>query len=437
VPTALLFLTFLIGMAPALLFIDGPLWLGVWLAILSIALASVARALRPGEAAHLTMLVRPLALVALIPVIIMLLQAAPLPYFFRINNPIWQSVAATLARPLLGSISIDTGSTLLTLCRYFAWLGVGLVACAVAIDRQRAEWILVAATLATVFMAALLLTNDLGGFNFLAEDHAALARGGALTGTDVGLILSTACADRAYERFETHRDSQRMLRNIALSLAGVMICATAVVLANCNNSLFAAAAGFVAFVCIVLVRRLGLGGWGAVTMAIVGCAIAFGIIGPRLRQSGSDVTLSFAAPSSPSKAITERMLADTTWLGSGAGTYYALVPIYRDHADVMVKLEPPTTAVEVAIEAGRPLLWLLVLTTIGMIVILLRGGLRRGRDSFYSAGGAAALVALLVAAFGNAGLFGPANQIISGAVLGLAFAQRRSRTVQPENRTIR
>jgi hypothetical protein len=435
VSTAFLFLIFLIGMSPDVLFLDGPLWLGVWSAALCIALVIVARAIPPGEAAHLGMLLRPVAMAALIPAIVMLLQAAPLPDFLGVNNTIWQSAATALGRPLLGSISIDTGSTLLSLCRYLAWLGVGLLASAVTIDRERAEWVLLAATLVCVVMAGMLVANDLGGFAWLDQQHAALARSGALDGAALGLILAVACADRAYERFETHRDRSgrsalRMLRNLVVCAVGFAVCGMAILLSESDNTFFAAIAGLAALLGIVVVRRLALGGWGAVVVAIVGCAVAVGVVAVHIRQGAADLTLSFAAPSSPSKAITQRMLADSTLFGSGAGTYQKLVPIYREHDDVTRQLSPPTAAAEIAIEAGRPLLWLAALVSVGIIAILVRGGLRRGRDSFYSAAGAAGLVVLLISALGNAGLFGSAIQIISGAVLGLAFAQRRSRIVQ-------
>jgi Flp pilus assembly protein TadB len=62
--------------------------------------------------------------------------------------------------------------------------------------------------------------------------------------------------------------------------------------------------------------------------------------------------------------------------------------------------------------------------------MLLRAGMSRGRDSFYAAAGASAVVALLIMAFGNPGLFATSVLIIVATVLGLALAQSRSRTTQ-------
>ena len=91
---------------------------------------------------------------------------------------------------------------------------------------------------------------------------------------------------------------------------------------------------------------------------------------------------------------------------------------------------PPTAAGQFSVEWGRPLFWAGVIIAIVMIVKLVRAGLNRGRDSFYPAAGASALAVLLISAFGNPGLTGATTLILSGAVLGLALAQSRSRAVQ-------
>jgi len=64
------------------------------------------------------------------------------------------------------------------------------------------------------------------------------------------------------------------------------------------------------------------------------------------------------------------------------------------------------------------------------IAILLKASLQRGRDSFYPATGGGCLITLLLQAFINAGLLGIAASLIAAAAIGLAFAQRKSRTVQ-------
>jgi hypothetical protein len=124
------------------------------------------------------------------------------------------------------------------------------------------------------------------------------------------------------------------------------------------------------------------------------------------------------------------MLTDSRWIGTGAGTYHALVPIYREPNDAMSDLEPPTAAAEIAVEWGRPLLWAGAVAVVVLAGILLRAAMGRGRDSFYAAAGASMVVAVSILAFGNPGLFGTSVLIIVATVLGLAVAQSRSGAVQ-------
>lgn len=103
------------------------------------------------------------------------------------------------------------------------------------------------------------------------------------------------------------------------------------------------------------------------------------------------------------------------------------MPIYRGPNEVTLNSVSPTTAAQFSVEFGRPIFWIGVLGVVLVIVRLLHSALTRGRDSFYSAAGAAALLALLISAFGNSGLAGSAVIIIFGSLLGLATAQSQSR----------
>ena len=434
-PTALSCLLFFIAMTPVVLFVDGPLTLGFSCAILACALIVFAQTQRPGELAHLSTLVRPIAFVVFLPALLMVLQTVPLPFLSHFANPIWDSASTALGRSLMPSLSIDPGVTLLSLCRYLAWLGLGILAAAITIDRQRAEWVLFAMTAATVLIAALLLLNDAAGSTLLAEVQNVARRGGALNAAAFGVVLSVACADRAYERFETRRSSEprsgpRLVRNFLLCIMAFIICAAAVAQAHSANSLFAAAIGLVILLGVIMIRRFGLVLGGACSVALVGCVLALAFFGEGSSQNGLDFSIRFAPKSISSSAMAQRLLADSTWIGTGAGTYHDLVPIYRDPNESIGNEYPPTAAGQFSVEWGRPLFWAGVIIAIVMIVKLARAGLNRGRDSFYPAAGASVLAVLLISAFGNPGLTGATTLILSGAVLGLALAQSCSRAVQ-------
>jgi hypothetical protein len=432
---AWLFLVALIGMAPIVLTLDGPITLGVAFALLAVALLIAARGLKPNEVIQLRTLVPRLAVWAAVPPMLMALQMIPLPLRSVLSNSIWQSAATALGQPLLGSITVDTGSTLLSLCRYFAWLGVLLLTCTIAVDRQRAEKVLFAAAAVAAAIALLLITNDVLGLAGLDKLHDPVGRGGALGAAALGVILSAACVVRAYERFETRqaddgRSAHKLASNVLIGFGMFALCASAIAVADAGNTLLAAAAGLATFLGIVFVRRLGLGLWGGLAVALAGCALGVWIVADTMSEGRSDFTLRFVPPPSPSNAITERMLTGSRWIGTGAGTYHALVPIYREPNDAVTDLQPPTTAAEVAVEWGRPLLWAGVLAAAVLAGMLLRAAMSRGRDSFYAAAGGSTVVALLILAFGNPGLFGTSDMIIVATVLGLAVAQSRSRMAQ-------
>src|SRR5882672_965176 len=113
------FLTLLILTSPAILVFDGPIIHGLIIAAAALSVAIIALRIRPGEADFLSSVVRPLAVVAVVPALWMLIQVLPLKTI-GLANPIWDSAASALGRPLAGSISIDPGATLVSLARYLS-----------------------------------------------------------------------------------------------------------------------------------------------------------------------------------------------------------------------------------------------------------------------------------------------------------------------------
>lgn len=433
-PTALIILLSLIGITPVVLFVNGTPVLAFGLAAVAAPLVLVAQFMRPGEAAHLSSLIRPLVFVAILPALYLVLQTLPLPLIGQVANPVWQSAASALGRSLTPSISIDTGATLLSLCQYLLWVGIVVTASALGIDRQRAEWILFAVTTATVVTAALLMANELGGFLWLDELHHPARRGGALDAAVLGTILCASCVVRAYERFETRRTSDYrsrlwLIRNLGLCVAGFVVCAATILVAAAPTALYSAAAGLATLVGVVMVRRFGIGLGGALTVALLGAVVAVGIIANSTSPGASDLTMRFASRYDPAKSITARMLTDAPWIGSGAGTFHDLVPIYRGTEDPAADLDPPSVTAQIALELGRPLLWIGMCFAVAIAIMYLRAAMSRGRDSFYASAGASAVVALVISAFCNAGSFEFAMLIVSGALFGLALAQTKSRSV--------
>jgi hypothetical protein len=427
---ARLILVALICTSPAILLVGGLVMHALVAGIVSIALVIVARSLRPGETGFLVSLMRPLALVAAVPALWVLIQVLPLKV---LAHPIWTSAAEALGRPVAGAISIDPGASVIALGQYLSMAAVTFLSAAVAVDRQRAEWLLFALTGACTATALLVLIHDL---LFPGAWLTPFTRSQAIDCAGMGTIISGAACLRTVERYETRHASPGrsvpILRwTLAATAAALAICAAALAFDTTYWTIFAFGCGLVSLACVLIIRRLALGPWGATMIAAAALGMAILLLAAHPVERGRGVPLAFAAaPSASLTAISERALEDAPLVGTGAGTFAALARIYREMDDPPPGSAATTTAAAITIELGKPMLWLIMGATAASIVMLLRASLERGRDSFYPAMGGSCLITVLLVAFTNAGLLGTATSLITAAALGLGFAQSKGRTVQ-------
>lgn len=418
----------LIVVTPALTIIDGTFAEGFILAIAATAIALVALTLHTGELRRLAQLVKPIAIIVFVPCIWMLIQIVPVPGRWP-AHPAWMSASAALGKPLMGSISLDIGATWLSLARYVLVVAIAIVTTVVTLDRQRAEAILLLLTAAAVLVAAGLIVSDLGYLGFAQFDLSA-PRGQALNIAVIGLILSCATAIRTYENHEMRRarsgksDTSPIIA-IAVSIVALTICLSAIVADADAVLLLAAVFGVSILISVAAIRRLRLGPWGRSGIAAAAIVGAIGFFAASSANKDVDPTISLSSQPQISIAATERMLSDAKWAGTGAGTFEALLPIYRD-VDDAYSYTAPTAAASVAVEMGRPFFWGLIILALIGAGSLFKRALIRGRDYYYSAAGAGCVVALLVSSFANAGIFGLAASLLTSVICGLALAQSKS-----------
>jgi hypothetical protein len=119
------------------------------------------------------------------------------------------------------------------------------------------------------------------------------------------------------------------------------------------------------------------------------------------------------------------MMSDVKWTGSGAGSFEALLPIHRG-IDEPSWQEIPTAAAAIAIEMGRPFLWICAVTALIGALTLFKRALLGGRDYVYSGAGAGCIIALFILLFANGGILGLTTSLAISVVCGLAFAQSQS-----------
>ena len=420
----------LICVTPAILLADGPVIYGLVAASMAVAVPFIAW-MRPGETSFLLSILRPVAAVAAIPAAWIFVQLLPLPAF-GVAHPIWQSAAAALGHPIAGSITIDTGASLLVLARYLTMFAVFISSLSVATDRGRATWILYALMFATTPIAAIAICHNVFGFTFAFGDQNPIDAIEATNCAALGAIFAITAGVRATERHSAERtnsDAQNSLFGGLLpSFAAFAICLVALASAATTSVTLATAFGIAILMAVVAIRYLRFGPWGISAISVTYLVALIAVVASQPNLRNEDATLAFASESRAGLGpITQRILSDNPWTGIGAGTFAAIVPVYRDAGDTSAYTTATTAAATTVIELGRFMFLAIVVTTLVAIIALLRGALRRGRDSYYAAGGAGCLVTLLMIAFCNAGIYGTAISIIAVAALGLAFGQSRSR----------
>ena len=423
-------LVVLIAASPVLAIIPG--WLGPQLLTLAVAIMLF---LLPGAPAadvqSSIAIFKPLAIIALLPAAWMLLQIVPVP-LGTIDHPVWRSASAALKEALSGHVSVDLGYTLRALFGYLSLISLTFLTSVLTRNRDRAEMILFALCTITTFVAIeLILFRDMAAFK---SDNSTTNSAGSLVALAAfGVILNVAFIVRTIERHETRgqRKPQALrsyVGSMLLGAIGTVICSIAMIRSTTYDILLATAFGLIVLGLVVSIRRLSLSRWTAVTVGVAVFVACGGVIALRFAANPSISPLfRFAGiESAEAEAATLRMISDANWAGGGVGTYQALAAIYRDVAGV-----PGPTAINtitsMVLEWGRGGLLIATVLLLQLLVLLFRGALSRGRDSFYAAAAAACLVTAFCEAFCDASFTDITVQIIAVVVVGLGLSQTTGR----------
>jgi hypothetical protein len=419
---------------PASLVYDGPISHGLIIAVAAVLVAIVALRIRPREAGFLIMLIRPAAIVAAVPMLWIVIQVLPLNISWLVH-PIWKSAATALGRPIAGSISIDPGLTLIALARYLSLAAIAFVTAAIAIDRHRAGWILFALTVATTLSALTLLAAGRGDLTFLSDNAALAASYAATDCAALGVILAVAAALHMFEGGNAGADPRHsavwLWSTFAACFIAYAICCFALIFGATSEAYFAVACGLAVLAAAFIVRQFHLGPWGLSAVISVALVVAIAALLFQSNNQSMSLMLGFAtrAPE-PMLALTQRILTETNWVGAGAGTFAAVLPIYRDIDELGTGAIPPTAVAAITVEMGWPFFGATLMAAIVFVIVLLRGAARRGRDSTYSVAGASCVVSTALLAFGNAGLFSTPASVITAVIVGVAIAQSKGRSIR-------
>ncbi len=189
-----------------------------------------------------------------------------------------------------GAISIDIGASVMALGFYLTIVAVAFWSAAVAVDRQRAEWILFSLMTATALIGLTVAATNLFGLPYFDSKTSAFERTQAIDCVAMGVLIAAAAGIRTLERYETRRASpgrsvSALLRTFAACGVALAICIAVLIMSAPVGTLVATGFGAVALTSVVLIRRLGLGSWGIAAIALPAIAIAGFLAAsePRLR----------------------------------------------------------------------------------------------------------------------------------------------------------
>ena len=248
-----------------------------------------------------------------------------------------------------------------------------------------------------------------------------------MTASIVGIMLFAASGIMLFEKYERRHGPRislsRPLVPIGVTTAGLAICVSTLIAGDTSHAIFfVAACGLATIVVIYAVRRMGFGPRTGLAMACVAIIAAAMIIWTKGDQTLGELSLRYVtAASGPEVTLDKRILDAVGSTGSGAGTFSAISTIYG--AQGPSGFRPATFAAKIAIELGRPALWIIVGLACVQIALFARGAFNRGRDCSYALAGAGVTVAIVLDGFTRAALPNLAISLLVAVTLGLGIGQ--------------
>lgn len=427
----------LIALAPLAVIWDGPILQGTTLIVAAAATAATATSAKPGQFGFALSTISVAGIAAALPALWMVIQLLPL-HALGLNNPIWESAAAVLGTGTVGSISIDRGATLVSLTRYVGFLGIALATATIATDRVRAGQLCLALAAAACLIGLAGVAGPLIQRGLALPGQSEAAWDTTLNCAVPGVLICAAAwlqstgSPAASGRSALWAGWIHFARPVAA--AGLLLCLAALLRGGSIALGVVAFAGMAVILLVHGLRRFGSGlpQIAAVTSVLLLAVIAGSALQSEIRTVGPALAFAMRAPP---EAIdtTRRMAGDASWAGTGAGTFAYAAPFHRDVHALDADATPPTAAAMIAVEMGEPFLWIIVLAGLAVVLQLLRGAVKRGRDWIYSAVAAACLVAASLQIFTNAAVVNSGFFIILAVVTGVGLAQSRSRSSARES----
>jgi O-antigen ligase len=369
-----------------------------------------------------------------------------------LQHPIWEELAGHVDRGG-GAISVNPGSTWVTIVEVAPAGLLAIVAAFLAFDPKRAEFLLRLIVIVTLATAGYGLVAQYVGVRqvILLDDD---AYSGFLTGTFVnrntaatyfvvGIACSTTLIAWRLESVLRPRSHQNFYLKVAemVRLSGLYLMADLVLVAALLDT--GSRGGFIACgaalltVTLITVRRTSRDRRGAAALftavlaaIVVVAGISSDILVSRLQNGpGNEDRLKVYGD-------TIDMIAARPWLGHGAGTFVDIYPLYHSRApSTEIWTHAHNSYLQAAAELGLPALGLLLFSMLAVLYPLLQN---IGRQTELQPAASAALATIVAAAVHSAVDFslqiqavGVTAAVLIGAGLGETLACK-ARGLVPE-----
>ena len=366
-----------------------------------------------------------LLVILVVPAVYMTVQLVPIPIHGS-GNPIWAAASAALNSPPSERLTVDIDATVQAFLQYIAAVALALIAAIVALDKQRAWQLLTMLVSVSAVVSAYLLMRQMMGADGLSSVGTPVPVVTDAAPSVLGLVMSAAMAARAFEeRRRAKQLSFRLAAPLSFALLAMFLCLSAILArADGTGTALAALLGAGIVFAAVAIQNWFYGVWGMASVFATAAILFLAAFTLLPVRPNTDLAIALSAQH---PAATERMLQDAGQVGSGAGTYVALLPIHRDIGGPSSR-ERPTAAAVIAIEMGRPFLYGLLIVAVLAASALLRCSLQRKRDYAYAAIGSGAAAALAMLALVEDGILEFGTSMLAAATLGLAVAQSQRDT---------
>jgi hypothetical protein len=410
----------LCGLLPVTFFVPSPIAQSTIGFLTATLLAFIGASARSTDVEAFKRAMRFCQFLAVIPAIWIVFQLLPVPIG---GAAIWASAGPALGRTIWSHVTVDIGDSISALWAYLALVALCATTVLLSVDRARAHTVLLALNVA-LFVSVLLLMCVQFWSRISPGSNGSVNFSDALAATSsLGLIISIAASSSGGGSSIRARTSHRIF-----TVASLTLCVTVLIWTYHLSTAFAAVAGLVVYALSKFTRRIGIPAWavaaGILCIIFGGVAIisawqepAIGISSPWLRYTSNTANIDVA----------KRALGDAGALGTGAGSYRSLLPIYADLGTDITR--PPNTAVALAVQLGWPFATLACLLVILLFGVFIQATLSRRRDAEYAATSAACLVGVLIEAFCDASLLNyPGIAAAITIIVGVGIAQgfRRS-----------